>query len=443
MAIELQAPVTAVRCPHFVAAALLALCFTQGPVAAAAPAAVVVDTVEALETALAEASTGQRIVVARGNYEVPAPLVVPDGVSLEGEGQMLGDKLPTGFAPATVTRIVAADGFVGDLVSLGDGARLRGLAIDYAPGSIGNAVSVGSRGIGDAVAAEIIECEINDPNPSGVAPQGPIGEALVVLSRNLNFGADPPAHADSKLGVRVWRSIIRAPGGGAAVFAINFAANSQIRVSLVQNRIEGQLRVTGGVSRPDAVTGTKTVIRSIGNVYSAADGTNSGAGWQIYGGSTIPIGLVAPSSSSNVVLVDSQQDRIENFATGILAAGGVRFFGTQNPSSFNSIELGLQSLAIRTPDAPDSADLVLNGGMSGLDPADAEFAPGDGNVVRVLVRNTSGSGDRQNSYQVVSGPVLPENAGVGNRLEFVGSATAFARSNRNISPEPAPEFFEE
>jgi hypothetical protein len=241
----------------------------------------------------------------------------------------------------------------------------------------------------------------------------------------------------------VWRSIIRASGGGAAIFAVNFAANSQIRVGLVQNRIEGQLRVGGGISRPDAVTDTKTIVRSMGNVYTAAGGASDGAGWQIYGGSTTPIALVAPSSNSNTVQIDSKQDQISNFTTGILAVGGVRFFGNQNPSSFNTVDLNLQSLAIRTPDDPGAADLVLAAGRSGLDPADTEFAPGDGNVVRVLVRDTSGSGDRENSYETVVGPVLPENAGVGNVLEFVGSKTAFARSNRNISPGPAPELFEE
>jgi hypothetical protein len=428
--------------PACVACALAALCLGQ-PLQAGAepPAPIIVDTAEALEAALTETNGGRRIFVVRGTYEIANPLVVPDGARLEGEGVMLGHKRPTGFDPDTVTRIVAADGFSGDLLTLGDGVRLSGLVIEYAGGSAGNAVTVASRTAGDAVSATILECEVINPNPSGVAMQGPTGDAVLVFSRNPNLGADPPPHEGAELDLRVHRSIIRAPGGGAAVFTINFAARSLIRVSLVQNRIEGPLRVTGGVSRPDGVTGTTTFIRSERNLYSAANPADPGPGWQIYGGSTTPIGLVTPPASSNVVHVNSLDDRIEHFAHAVLAAAGVTFFANQNPSSDNSVDLRLQGLTLQTPDTADAADLVLHAARSGVGLGEAEFSPGDGNTLRVLVRNASGSGDRQNAYGIVHGPVLPENSGNGNRLEFVGSETAFGNSNRQIRPGPSTEFF--
>ena len=60
---------------------------------------------------------------------------------------------------------------------------------------------------------------------------------------------------------------------------------------------------------------------------------------------------------------------------------------------------------------------------------------GDGNTVKVDVRQTTGSGPRKNVYA---------NADLvtGNRLVFVGSPAAFTRSNRKIIPAPPDGFFE-
>ena len=71
-------------------------------------------------------------------------------------------------------------GFEGDLLTLGNGSIISGLRlIDIAPvpatavPRTGNVVMLGSRGPGDSVTAEIRDCEIVNPQSSGVALDGP------------------------------------------------------------------------------------------------------------------------------------------------------------------------------------------------------------------------------------------------------------------------------
>lgn len=422
----------------------MALTLSLGPIfsAGANPhETIVVDSAQALQAALTSQNAGRRILLRPGTYEVDAPLIIPDGVALAGEGVMLGRKVPTGFKPGTESRITAPAGFVGDLLTLGDGAKLSRLVVEYPAGSNGNAVMLASRQSGDSLAATIVECEVINHNPSGIGPAGPTGEAIAVVALNPNLGAEPPPHDNAQFGLRVQRSILRAAGGGAALFSINFAADTFTRLSLIQNRIEGNFRVAGGVSRPDPVTGTMTLIRSDRNLYSGVGQPLPSIGWQIYGGSSTPIPIVTGAAASNEVLVRSTGDVINGYSTGILAAAGVLFHENQNPSSDNTIDLRLRGLQVATPGAAGDADFVLSAGRSGLDGGAAEFAPGNGNRLTVLLRDARGSGLRANTYAHVLGPILPDNAGVDNELQFLGSEEGFQHSNRQIDPAPDAEFF--
>jgi len=66
------------------------------------PAPLRVDSSAELLSALSAVSAGQRIELAAGDYAIDRALVVPDGVTLVGAGNMLfdGEGRPTGFAPA-------------------------------------------------------------------------------------------------------------------------------------------------------------------------------------------------------------------------------------------------------------------------------------------------------------------------------------------------------
>jgi hypothetical protein len=79
------------------------------------------------------------------------------------------------------------------------------------------------------------------------------------------------------------------------------------------------------------------------------------------------------------------------------------------------------------------ADLSLFGAFS-LAPG---VSAGDGNVLRLNMRQATGSGPNGNSYVNSS-----ESLGQGNRLIVVGSPNAFDHTNTGIDPRPPDEFFE-
>ncbi len=398
---------------------------------------IVVDSMDALQAALIEENAGREILVLRGNYEAYVPLLVPDGVTLRGEGVMQGKSQPTGFVPGWETRIFATAGFAGDLVSLGDGAALEGLQLEQAWGSSGNVVMVGSRESGDSIAASIEECEIINPNRPGVAPQGPIGKGVVLITRNANAGAPPAPHEDAQISLKMYRSVIRSNFSGAGFYVINFGARGMITAELRQNQIVGELEVIGGASRGDAVSGAMVFINSEQNVYASPDIPSPGNGWLLFGGSSVPIPIPTSPSTGNAVYVSSTNDSIQGFTTSILAEGAHKFFDApQQPVSDNLLDLRVRGLIMETAAVPGAADFRIYGAKS-----NGEFSPGDGNLVRVLVRNSMGSGYRENSYENTFGPTLEENMGVDNRIEFVGSSNAFQTTNDAIDPLPGEEFF--
>ena len=191
-------------------------------------------------------------------------------------------------------------------------------------GTGGNLVAAYSRAAGDFISAAVTECEIINPNPAGIVPAGPTGAGLVALTRNLNFGADPPAHEGAVVRVEMRRSIVRCPGGGTGVFAINFAAHGEIGLVLQRNLIGGQLILNGGVSRPDAVTGASISVDSQRNVYEDQSGFPDTLGWNLLGGSGSPA-FPSEASTSNRLEMSSHDDTVRGFDVGVAATAGQRF----------------------------------------------------------------------------------------------------------------------
>lgn len=395
---------------------------------------IVVTTTAELQAALTPANAGKRILVRAGEYEISQALTVPDDATLVGEGEMIFDEsgLPTGFEPSGRTVIRSTTALVGDVLTLGDGATLRGLAIEDAPGRQGgNLVVALSREAGDFISALLVECEILNPNPAGIVPAGPTGAGLVALTRNPNLGADPPAHDGAVVRVEMRRSIIRSPGGGTGVFAINFAAHTEIGLVLRHNVIGGSLIATGGVSRPDAVTGASVSIESRRNLYENQGPLANTLGWNLIGGAGSPA-FPSAASTFNRLQMDSRNDTIQGFHLGIVAIGGQRFLAGAGPSSANRLDLEVHALWVQST----TADLTLFGARSFV----AGVPPGDGNTLRLVLRKSTGSGPRANAYGHSSTPSMGD-LGVGSQLEIVGTENAFVRSNDGFEPIPPAEFF--
>ncbi len=414
--------------------------------------AIIVTNTAELVAALTPENAGRRIRLRAGSYPLTAPLVVPDSIALEGEGDMDfdGSGQPAGFAAGTATTLSMTANVPGNILTLGHRSAVRRLQIIDLAGRQGNAIGVLSRAPGDAISARVAEVEIQNPNPHAIIPAGPVGCGLVVLTQNPGLGGAPPPHEGASLAVRMSRSIVRSPatGTGCGVFAFNFAAQGDVSVALTNNVIGGGIIANGGVSRTDAVHDASTRIYSVGNLYRD-DSPNPCAaphlGWNLLGGSGAPVPLVLPETARNSLRIQSIGDQISGFPIGIVGAGGRRFFAapTAGATTGNTLELHLFRSTITTPacgGAPFVADLRL----SGASVASATLAPGDGNVLRATFVGVTGSGARANAFANVLGPTGPlaaEFQGTGNQLEIAGTLNGFVRGNRSIEPLPAEEFF--
>jgi hypothetical protein len=397
---------------------------------------IIVDTAAELQAAMAPANAGRTIHVVAGDYSITQALFVPDGATLEGEGEMhLGASgVPAGFKRGE-TRIRATESVDGDVVTLGHGSTIRGLYVEDLAGRFGNVVMVTSREPDDVVAAEIVDCVLDNPNESGVGPNGPVGRGLVVLARNPQFPDEPP-HEGSVLDVRMTRSIIESGVGGSGVFAINFAAESSISIDLERNVIEGGLDMNGGVSRPDAVHDSVNTIRSHKNLYRGPGGVAFG----ITGGSGPPVTRFGPigSTERNTLRMTSEDDRIEDLPVGVAATGAIRFFDLpdQGPNSNNRVELTMIATKMESIyyDLDIWAGIVLAENTS----------VGDGNVVRVKMQDVKGgAGFLDSFWGIVWSPFEPDSPtpqGTGNRVEIVGTPACFQSSNTGLTPPP-PEWF--
>jgi hypothetical protein len=417
-----------------------------------------------LAAALDPANAGRRIRLRPGVYDIDQPLMLPDRMTLAGAGVMRFDPegRPTGFSDETRTTLRVTANFSGDVLTLGDSATLRNLEIVDLAGRSGNVVAVVSRRAGDRISATIIESVIANPNPLTIGAGGSLGRGLFVITRNPNLGSDPPAHEGTALSVRMMRSMIQSPGGGGGLFAYNFAAGSRITVDVSRSVIGGSNEAAGGVSRPDAVHDSETLLRSQGNLYRnewADPCVSPLTGWNLTGGAGTPIPIPLPPTTKNRLVVRSVDDRIEGFTTTVLATGSRRFFGEplNPPPTDNSIDLQLIGTVISTPDCGGAgrtgntmglaiarmeaaADFRLSGAWVEND----GLAAGYRNTVRAEFRDVSGSGPRANRYAhaaAASGPLPAHLRGEGNRLEFVGDAVTFARINRDVAPSPGARFF--
>jgi hypothetical protein len=411
---------------------------------------VVVSNAAELAAALSPQNAGRRILVRAGTYAINAPLTVPDGVTLEGEGVMQfdGAGMPAGFGAGAHTMLTMSANVPGNMLTLGDGVTIRRLEIADLVGRAGAVVAVVSREAGDRVSATIAESEIVSPNPHGIIPAGPTGVGLLVLTQNPNLGADPAAHEGAALTAGMARSVIRSPAGGVGLFAFNFAARGSVSVSVDGNVVGGGMFANGGVSRPDAVHDAKVRIQSHRNLYrddSADPCATPHVGWNLQGASGPPVPLPVPETARNSLSVHSADDRIEGFTSGVVATGSRRFFPSPiaGPSTDNRVDLELLGGRISTPScggAPFVRDLELVGAFAAND----ALFPGDGNSLRAVLRNVVGSGPRFNLYadaEGPSGPLPPELRGSANRLLIAGSPAAFAGTNRLIDPAPGSEYF--
>jgi hypothetical protein len=437
----------------FRAAAIAALTLTARPLLA--DGVITVGNSADLEAALTATNAGRTIQVLAGDYTVSHPLTVPDRATLIGAGLMLfdGGGLPTGFAAGTRTTLRAAASLIGDILTLGDGSAVQGIAIEDVEDDVrtqwdhqGNLVVVSSRGQNSSVSASITACELVNPNDSNVVepwldssiiPSGPSGRGLLVITRNNNVGADPPPDSGSHVSARMTGSIIRSFKDSPGLFAINFAPRGNVSVVLEGNVIGGGIDANGGVPRPDAVFDSVTDIQSRGNRYQS-DVTNSGAfGWYIHGGSTAPFPLTTgmPGSTGNRLRMVSFDDVIQGYLYGIVALGAERFLPPQfaDAPSNNRLDLELH----RTQMHSHAGDFLLLGAYSDDSP-DAPFPAGDGNLLRALFNGVVGTGGQMNNYYTDG---LSFIAGSNNRLQFVGNPNSFAATNQSIDPAPpAGEF---
>ena len=417
-----------------------------------------------LMAALVPANAGRRIQLRAGAYDIERPLTIPDGMTIDGAGVMRfdGDGLPAGFDSATRTTIRMAAPAAGDMLTLGDGVTLRRLEIEDLAGRTGNVIAVLSRGGHDSVSVTLEETVILNPNVFSIGASGPLGRALFIMTRNPNLGAAPLPDSASAITVRMTRSMVRAPAGGGGFFAYNFAANSTITLDIRQSVVGGSNEANGGVSRPDAVHGSRVQLHSEGNLYRNEWGEPCASplrGWNFTGGSSTPVPIEgAAVTRNNELLVRSVNDRLAGFTSAILATASRRFF--PDPISAapvdNRILLQLSGTTIETPAcesvgratdagvATDQRDPVRDFTLVGGWVANDALAAGSGNILRAELTGVTASGRRANSYLDAGGqmgPLPAELAGSGNRLEVVGDSAQFTRDNQGIDPAPAARFF--
>jgi hypothetical protein len=394
---------------------------------------VVTNTAELL-AALAPHAGDLTINMQSGTYQLNQAIQVPDNTALIGEGEMLydGDSgLPTGFAAEGRTVIAATSAVTGDFLRLGNASSLLGLVIqDVLRPALtgGSVVAVASRNPNDFVSAQVAECEIINPNSlTGPGLNGPVGRGLLARTLNSAFAGGAPPHEQSLVSVHLTQSIIRSPGGGDGVFAINLASGSHIELHVRRNVI-GKLNGSGGVSRPaESTVDTTMLIQSSGNLYRADTPTPTSIGWQLQGGSDAPaLGpLIAEEALNNKLSMHSVDDRIDGFGIAISAKGAQRMSATAGAIASNEMDLILQGTRL----ASTVTDLQLFGARNLAGPA-------DGSELRVTMRDVTGSGPRTNTYGDMTGSL-----GVGNRLIITGNPNAFSQTNQDISPMPGDEFF--
>jgi hypothetical protein len=409
-----------------------------------------VATFAELIAALATAAPGTVIRLAPGIYVVDQPLVVPDGVTLRPKSgvSMTYDVhgCPDALAGAGLATLKADPALKGDLVTLHDGAVLRLLKIEDVAGRSsgvgkwGNPVAVFTRKPQDMITATIDRCEIINALTTGVEPFiGPEGRGVCIVSRTTGMAGATAPHADSTLKVRLRRTRIRAPNNGLGIFAINFAARSRIMLRIDQCRIGGGLDAIGGTSRPHVVTGAQVFIHSSRTCYVNDGSVAKSFGMMLNGGTLPPAPAFAPlHTSNNLLMLESRNDRIEGFESGIIARGGARFNATPAHGPVNGNRAILRLIETTFLGIAKS-DLALAGASS-----NGDYPPGDENVLTATILRVTGLGTTAEEYLHARGAIPaelpPHLSGGGNRLEVIGDPDSFAASNPGIAV-PDAKFF--
>lgn len=400
-----------------------------------APSIQVGNTTELL-TALSS-PTAANILLAPGEYQLSATLNVPDGMTLTGAGTMAFDensRLPSGFDAATRTVLKAASTLVGDVVVLGNHTMLKGLVVEDAIGRTGGSVVViHSRRAGDRVDARLENCEIINPNPTSSSSQSVGGRALVLLTRNRETITSAFApETEASVTVNMSHCIVRSPRI-AGIFVNNFSPHAKTKLVLTENVIGGGVQLTGGTSRPDAVSGSAASIESRANLYRVDASSTSPIGLQVYGGAGLPVpGIAVEAVTENSAEFVSIDDRIEGFPNAIVARGASRPLASSAAISSNSATIELHGTKLSSI----GVDLSLAGAGSLV----AGTWPDANNLLRVLAQGVSGSGQRNNFYGNAAAPPTTT-FGAANRLEITGTLQAFTASNSGILPLPLVEFF--
>jgi hypothetical protein len=412
----------------------------------AATDAIVVRTPAELLAAVSSGTGEHEIHVARGRYSIDQPIVVPDGVAITGDGVMRfdDDGTPSGFEPGTETILETAAGVNGDLLTLGNGATLRGLVLiddpHQAKERTGNVVSVVSRRPNDVVAASIIECEIVSLNAKAFSVDGPTGRGVVAYTRNPMAQPRRP-HDGAMVNVRVERSIVRDADDGGAVFVLNFASGAQAGATLIRNRVVGTLIAGGAANRPTTVDHATTVIEAEHNLFVSPRGDNLSKGWLLVAASSGPhLPSEAAGPSFNTLRVRSTADRIEGFASAIIAIAARLIASGSGPLFGNTLDLQLNDLRIHSVGA-DAADLELHAALALLDqnqPPLPGLDAGERNTLRIRMTGSVGSGHRKNTYASCDDAADTASA---NRLELAGSAGEYARANSSFDPAPPTACF--
>lgn len=428
-------------------AILVALTAATAAAEPAARGARTVHNVAELRAALDGSVAPTTISLLAGDYPLDRPLVVPDGVLLEGVGTMAErDGRVAGFGANPVSVIRAAASFDGDLVTLGNDAGLRSLLLlDQTPSRgaalrQGNVVALVSRSAGDRLSARIEDCEIVSGGAMGVTTRGPVGHGIVVLTRSPSLGETGQPHVGSTVSLHLSRSRVQARG--ASLFVVNFASRSEIEVTLEGNLMAGPIVASGGASRPQLVSGSRVRLHSSGNLYQHSDEGEDSFGWMLYGGSTPHLpSLATPGPRDNELSMQSNGDRIEGFRIGVLAAGARRRYESAGPPVANRANLDLMDLSIH-PQGDRPLGVALHGALSGEGyVAGPEFPSGEHNVLRVRMRSVRVDGppvDNRYSDELRDGPT--DDTADANRLVFAGTAADFARENPGFPPPPAELF---
>jgi hypothetical protein len=180
------------------------------------PSTIEVDNTTDLINAL---RPGVTILLKSKEYRVDTPLLVPDGATLKGAGDMIIEGgLPRGFR-GTATRISAKRGLKGNLVTLSNDSKLQALVLEGLPrrggvvaghvpedeaGRGGNVVAVASRDVRDQVKATIEKCQLISHIDSGAGTDGPTGGAILAYTRNPT-----PNRAPTRRHMWARRSLLR------------------------------------------------------------------------------------------------------------------------------------------------------------------------------------------------------------------------------------------